>query len=147
MTVLKGKIRFDKEACTGCLACMVACMDAHCQDGDEEAVSRRRIRKVTDEGAQFQKNICIGCIHCGLCISRCPQGALYREETAGLVLLRRELCSGCGNCAAVCPVQAIFFDKDHKGVKCDGCIGYRREGRAPACVKACAVHALELEPE
>lgn len=145
MTVIKGKVRLNKDLCTGCLACAAACIDAHCQDEADGAVSMRRIKKVTIEEEQFQKNICTGCLHCGLCIRQCSEGALYRDDESGLVLLNRELCTGCGKCGDVCPEHVIFFDKDHKAVKCDGCIGYRKEGRIPACVKACGIHALRLE--
>ena len=147
MAEIKGKVIFDKELCTGCLACMTACIDARCPAENAEGVSMRRIRKVTDEKARFQKNICTGCLHCGLCISQCGQGALYRDEETGLLLRRREWCVRCGMCAQFCPEQAIFFDKDKKAEKCDGCIEYQREGRLPACVKACPVHALKIEKQ
>lgn len=145
MSEIKGKIKLQKEICTGCLACMVACIDAHFQEGDTGALSMRRIQKITEEEAQFQKNICTGCLHCGLCIRQCAQGALYRDEETGFVLIHRDLCNGCGTCAKVCPEHVIFFDKDHKALKCDGCIGYRKERRLPACVKACGIRALRME--
>lgn len=55
------------------------------------------------------------CTHCGLCIGRCPFGALWRDDTphkvhgvvAKLVKLDQEKCWGCGLCANTCPEAAI----------------------------------------
>ena len=46
------------------------------------------------------------CLHCGICISCCPQGALSFKE--GLVL-DEEACSHCLSCISPCPVV------DYKG--------------------------------
>ena len=93
------KIRFDQEKCTGCFSCYVACIAAHHKPEEEDAKSYRRIRTVVDEKAGFQKKICPGCIHCGRCMESCPSGALFREETYGLILADKETCAGCRVCA------------------------------------------------
>ena len=77
------KVRFDRNTCTGCFACYVACIAEHHGPEEADARSFRRVEKVTDLTAGFQKNVCPGCIHCGKCINVCPSGALYREETYG----------------------------------------------------------------
>jgi len=59
------------------------------------------------------------CTHCGLCIGRCPFGALSRDETpyrkhgvlAKRVRFEAEKCWGCGLCANTCPEQAITMDE------------------------------------
>lgn len=137
------KIRFDKEKCVGCYACYTACIAEHHSHEEEDAHSRRAIRTVTEEA--FQKNICEGCVHCGLCMEACPSKAIYREETYGLILADQEKCTGCGVCQDVCPNKVIHFNKDGKMEKCDGCIERRREGREPACVRVCCVGALRME--
>lgn len=139
------KVRFDRNTCTGCFACYVACIAEH--HGPEEADARgfRRVEKVTDPAAGFQKNVCPGCIHCGKCIKVCPSGALYREETYGLVLADKEKCTGCRACESVCPMQVIRFDEDGKAEKCDGCISRIKEGRKPVCESVCCTGAIRME--
>lgn len=41
------------------------------------------------------------CIHCGLCVSHCPTGALSLRE--GKVVWEESLCVGCDSCLKACP--------------------------------------------
>ncbi|MEZ3485305.1 MAG: 4Fe-4S dicluster domain-containing protein [Lachnospiraceae bacterium] len=136
------KIRFDEEKCVGCYACYTACIAEHHDPKEEDAGSNRTIRIVVKE--DFQKNICEGCIHCGLCMKACPSGAIYREEEYGLILADQGKCTGCRACQAVCPKKVIHFNAAGKIEKCDGCIGRLRQGREPACVRVCCVGAFEM---
>ena len=62
------KIKFNEERCVGCYACYTACIAEHHSPEEEDACSRRAIRTIIEEG--FQKNVCEGCIHCGLCTGK-----------------------------------------------------------------------------
>ena len=135
------KIRFDEEKCVASYACYTACIAAHHSPEEEDAKSHRVIQKVVKE--DFQKNICVGCIHCGLCMEKCPKGAIYKEAQYGLILVEKEKCAGCGVCQSVCPKGVIHFDAEGRMEKCDGCIGRLYEGRQPACVRVCCVGAIE----
>ena len=139
------KIRFDQEKCTGCFSCYVACIAAHHRPEEEDAKSYRRIRTVVDEKAGFQKKICPGCIHCGRCMESCPSGALFREETYGLILADKETCAGCRVCGSVCPLQVIGFDADRKIEKCDGCMERLKKGLVPACATICPAGAIRMD--
>lgn len=134
------KIRFDEEKCVGCYACYTACIAAHHSPEEEDAKSHRVIQKVVKE--DFQKNICVGCVHCGLCMEKCPKGAIYKEARYGLILVEKEKCVGCGACQSACPKGVIHFDAEGRMEKCDGCIGRLYEGRQPACVRVCCVGAI-----
>ncbi|MGA1794343.1 MAG: 4Fe-4S dicluster domain-containing protein [bacterium] len=99
------------------------------------------------------------CVSCGLCVKAC-------EEVSGACALRfsrqviygevkkpflefPEACTGCGECAKVCPTKAITIDYEvekmrskQKVVKCDGCAGYDDR----ACVVNCPTGALKAIP-
>lgn len=141
------KIRFDQEKCTGCFSCYVACIAAHHRPEEEDAQSYRGIRTVVDEKAGFQKKICPGCIHCGRCMESCPSGALFREESYGLILADKEKCAGCRVCESVCPMQVIGFDADGKIEKCDGCMDRLKKGLVPACATICPAGAIRMDTQ
>jgi ferredoxin len=58
------------------------------------------------------------CTHCGVCIGRCPFGALYHDgatvtlhgERIRQVVFEPENCWGCGLCANTCPEEAIRME-------------------------------------
>ena len=114
------RLKFDPDKCVGCYACHIACLDAHHDVEDVDAKSHRTVKKVVNN--QFEKNICPGCAHCGICITACPVQAIYKDPKTGFVLTDKEKCIGCHACEKVCPKDVIHFDKDGKMEKCDGCI-------------------------
>ena len=137
------RLKFDPDKCVGCYACHIACLDAHHDVEDVDAKSYRTVKKVAKN--QFEKNICPGCAHCGICIKACPVQSIYKDPKTGFVLTDKEKCIGCHACEKVCPKDVIHFDKDGKMEKCDGCIERIREGREPACVRVCFPGAITLE--
>ena len=137
------RLKFDPDKCVGCYACHIACLDAHHDVEDVDAKSHRKVKKVVKN--QFEKNICPGCAHCGICIKACPVQSIYKDPKTGFVLTDKEKCIGCHACEKVCPKDVIHFDKDGKMEKCDGCIERIREGREPACVRVCFPGAITLE--
>lgn len=46
------------------------------------------------------------CIHCGHCLTLCPQGAFSRADD-WTIRVEAERCSSCGLCAAACPLGAL----------------------------------------
>ena len=111
----------------------------------KEAFDTNWVSTVGENINQFEKNICPGCAHCGICIKACPVQAIYKDPKTGFVLTDKEKCIGCHACEKVCPKDVIHFDKDGKMEKCDGCIERIREGREPACVRVCFPGAITLE--
>ena len=50
------------------------------------------------------------CMHCGICTSMCPAGALRLDRESRLLLFDPERCTICGLCARVCPVKAMHVE-------------------------------------
>jgi len=50
------------------------------------------------------------CINCDACLRHCPPqfGAIFNHGID--VIIIPELCSGCGKCVPVCPVDCIYED-------------------------------------
>ena len=137
------RFSFDKEKCVGCYACHMACLDAHHTSDEEKAKSHRRIVRMVQP--DFEKNVCPGCNHCGLCVEHCPHDAIFRDEDTSVVLIDSNRCVGCGFCLTVCPNHMIHLSQSEKAEKCDGCMARLREGKEPACVRVCCMHAITIE--
>ena len=54
----------------------------------------------------FNRERCIGCHGCDLCMSVCLEDAISSDEN-GTVRIDRSRCDGCGDCAYVCPSHAL----------------------------------------
>ena len=50
-----------------------------------------------------------------------------------------EKCTGCGNCAEICPVEAIVVENDKAKVDADVCVD------CGTCVDECPVEAISLD--
>jgi anaerobic dimethyl sulfoxide reductase subunit B (iron-sulfur subunit) len=90
------------------------------------------------------------CYHCEepSCLDVCPEDAITKRETDGIVVVDQDLCSGCQACLDACPYGAPQFedDEDSKMQKCDLCQVRWSEGKAPICVDACPTRALDAGP-
>lgn len=147
---------FDGRRCTGCKTCVLACKDAH------DLPSSLAFRQVYEYGGgtwardaagcwtqdTFVYNVSVACNHCGnpACMRVCPTGAMHKDE-GGLVSVSADRCIGCGYCALSCPYRAPKVDRDlGRSVKCDGCTERVAAGKAPVCVEACPLRALDFGP-
>ena len=65
----------------------------------------------------------------------CPTGA-YTQRRGGGVVVRKKLCTRCGECARACPVEAVYLDPEQEPFVCIHC------GR---CVPFCPHDCLELK--
>jgi anaerobic dimethyl sulfoxide reductase subunit B len=139
-------ISLDVSRCSGCMSCVVACMDQN--DIVEGGPSLRHVVKV-ETGAYPSAHISfvsLSCFHCGdaPCLQACPKKAIYRHDILGAVLVDEKRCIGCHVCAEVCPFGAPRFLAGAKMRKCDLCTERIEEGKDPACVQTCPTRALSF---
>ena len=91
------------------------------------------------------------CYHCEnpVCVKACPDGAIYKEEKYGAVLVNADKCQGTRKCWKACPYGAPQFEGDKPGIKmskCNMCIDRLEQGLKPICVLSCSMRALEFGP-
>lgn len=147
---------FNARRCTGCKTCMLACKDRKDLD---ETVSFRQVYEFSGggwshgEGGEWRQDcfcfyVSSACNHCArpACMEVCPTGAVGKNDR-GLVRVDERRCIGCGYCALSCPYHAPKVDRSvGHSAKCDGCTDRLDGDRAPICVEACPVRALDFGP-
>lgn len=124
----------DREFCTGCKACEVACSQYHEDGVYRPAVSRvhvRRFKSIVD--------VPIICWHCedAPCVQACPvtpTKSIAKDKETNTIKLNEQTCLGatCNKCIEACPAQYLRRHPDTgRPLFCDLC------GGNPQCVQAC----------
>lgn len=150
---------YDQSRCSGCKTCVVACKDWN--DVKPGPANWRRVTYV--EKGEFPHarsyQLSMGCNHCEkpVCLEVCPVDAISKTEDSGLVIVDRNLCIACHECAENCPFGVPQFGDDdsepvagpdwndpHPMQKCTGCWDRLAIGKQPACVDSCLQRALDF---
>ena len=140
---MKSLFSFNKDLCTACGACLLACIDQNDMDLEDENLIYRKVFSVEeDENIEYYS---LACLHCtdALCMDNCPKKCFEKEK--GFVILNNKNCIGCRKCEKVCEFDALSFDKDNKANKCNGCIERVENNLEPACVRVCPTGALSFK--
>lgn len=132
----------DTRRCVGCNACVLACKAENGLPGD-----LRRSWIDTDErgtypnlSMEIRSTRCAQCSSAP-CVTNCPTGASYKGA-GGIVLVDRDLCTGCKACIASCPYGARSVHPDGYVDKCTLCVHRLERGQQPACATSCPTNAL-----
>jgi Fe-S-cluster-containing dehydrogenase component len=136
---------FDPSRCSGCMACVVACLDENDLSGGHSfrSVIRQELLVDGDDQIRF---ISLACFHCGEapCLTVCPRNAIYKNEANGLVLVDPGYCIGCRACLLVCPFGAPQYSGGGIMQKCHMCYHRLQYSMEPACVRICPTRALDF---
>jgi len=128
----------DTRRCVGCSACVIACKEENALPVDRfRSWVETETRGTYPELAMEIRSV--RCEQCSdaACVANCPTGASY-YGAGGVVLIDRDLCTGCKACVAACPYDARFIHPAGYADKCTFCV-HRNE---PACVTACPTTSL-----
>lgn len=129
MKILRAT-RMDR--CIGCHSCSLACArEVHKLISWNAAGIRIKSSGGITTG--YEAQLCLACAPAP-CAEACPTRALVPRKGGG-VMLKKNLCIRCGECAVACPVDAISLDSTGWPYACIHC------GR---CVPFCPHDCLEL---
>jgi Fe-S-cluster-containing dehydrogenase component len=120
------------ERCIGCNSCTLACARlVH----HKLSWLTAGIRIISSGGLStgFEAKTCLACDPAP-CAFVCPTSA-FTQRNGGGVVVKKELCIRCSECAKACPVDAIYLDSSKEPFVCIHC------GR---CVSFCPHDCLEL---
>ena len=135
----------DLDRCTGCYACVVACMDQNDIIPPSADFMWRDVASLSNSGnIQYAS---LSCMHCddAPCVVACPTGAVFRNLETHMIESDKSKCIGCHNCVMSCPFGAPKFDAEGKMEKCSGCSIRVEHGLTPACVRTCPTRALKYD--
>jgi len=156
MQTARSLLVIDQDSCVRCGHCAWSCSEVHgnsrlVRRGDTVLVSLARAHSRENEATTLSlPNTCQHCKNAA-CMVDCPTGAIGRDA-GGEVVIREDLCTGCGSCVKACPWENISLAprngalslSPNIAVKCDLCSGYD----APACVQGCPTEAIfRIEPQ
>lgn len=142
---------FDQSRCYGCQACATACKD---WNGIAPGPEKWMTVYEWETGAFPRPRIhtlAFSCAHCEkpACMAVCPEGAIFKEDEFGAVLVDCEKCAGCRKCQEACPFGSPKYASDAKGEKmnkCTMCIDKLVAGELPQCVMSCPLRAFDFGP-
>jgi len=136
-------IDFESGKCTQCHGCEIACK-AWRELG--YGVQYRRVLNLWQGEYPRVKNasLSLACLHCvePACADVCPEDAISKSATDGLVVVDEARCNGCGLCADACAFGVPQFGENGLMQKCDLCSGRQSGNVSPPCVDTCPGEAL-----
>lgn len=133
----------DTKLCVGCNDCVVAC------NAENDVPSGCYRDWITTEVHGTFPNVTLEfrterCNHCENppCVSACPTRASHVSDPGGIVMVDHDKCIGCKACVVACPYGARYIHPQGYADKCTFCHHRVKEGKDPACVAVCPMHAM-----
>ena len=100
----QGVAVVDKEKCTACNKCVVACP----KNVIKLVPASKGVHvdcNSLDKGKDVKANCKVGCIGCQICVKNCPEKTIGFENN--LAFINYEGCTECQICVQKCPTKAI----------------------------------------
>jgi len=143
---MRYAMAIDTRTCVGCAACVIACKtENRVADGYSRDWITTNLRgSFPDLSMTIQSERCNHCEDAP-CVGVCPTGASY-VGPGGVILVDRDVCTGCKACIAACPYGARFVDPSSGSVdKCTLCV-HRLENGIPttACQDVCPTSSITV---
>ncbi|WP_373599870.1 4Fe-4S dicluster domain-containing protein [Paraclostridium bifermentans] len=144
------RILINKDLCTGCKSCVLACMVKHNPNKDMYTLDLECLNNDGRNHIEIDKSnkpVPIVCRHCDTpeCVLTCMSGAMTKDKESKIVSYNEEKCGLCYMCVMACPYGLLKPDDKTKQtiLKCDMCkgLGY------PRCVANCPTGAIMLQEE
>lgn len=132
----------DTRRCVGCSACVLACKaENRLEAGHVRSWIAAETRGTYPHLAmEIRSERCNQCDD-SPCVTNCPTGASWTAD-GGIVLVDRDLCTGCKACIAACPYGARTITSKGTADKCTFCFHRVAKGELPACVSNCPTKAM-----
>ncbi|MGB9636661.1 MAG: 4Fe-4S dicluster domain-containing protein [Thermoplasmata archaeon] len=131
------RVKYSGAGCSGCRVCASVC--AFYNSGSQNW-KHGRIKIVSGEPDIDYPVICRQCEH-PACRTACRFGAI-EYDSAGVLTVNHDLCTGCGACVHACPYEGIKLHPVlKKAIKCELC------GGNPMCVQHCPENVLVFEED
>ncbi|MCF8024499.1 MAG: 4Fe-4S binding protein [Desulfobacteraceae bacterium] len=128
----------DRNICTGCRLCEMACSAVKVHVFDPR-FSRIRVQE-SPEGV-CKAYTCVSCEGDPACVQSCPRHALTRDPETLTIRVDAEKCDLCGRCIVACPYGVIVLHPETSSVAvCDFCA----DQEEPVCVRFCPTGALSF---
>jgi len=144
---------YDVKKCIGCHSCVVACKFENNTylPGPKDPGGPVNYRIVVQREAGYyptpsKQFVSMACMHCAnpACLVACPETAISKSATDGVVSIDASKCVGCRRCGWACPYGAPQFNEaTGKTEKCHFCKDRITAGLEPACVLTCIGRTLK----
>ncbi len=109
-------ITFNEKKCSGCGICKLAC-SIHNFNQVTPSKALLRIEGLFPEPGYYQINFCD---QCGLCAEACPEEVIELKD--GIFRINEEECTACHICVDTCPHDVIIIKaENNKPAKCIHC--------------------------
>ena len=132
----------DTRRCVGCSACSLACKAENDLpiEGFRSWVETETKGTFPNLAMEIRSERCEQCSNAA-CVSNCPTGASHYSK-GGVVLVDRDLCTGCKACVAACPFSARYIHPHGYADKCTFCLHRVERGQQVACAENCPTKSL-----
>jgi nitrate reductase / nitrite oxidoreductase, beta subunit len=107
------------------------------QDVNMQGLDTESLARFEASFLVYLPRLCEHCIN-PTCVASCPEGAIYKREEDGIVLVDQDRCRGWRMCMSGCPYKKIYYNhRTGKAEKCLLCYPRIESGQPTICSETC----------